>query len=205
MKSRQTFRLGVGRLTLMLALVLGCSIAPASAQSSPEEATPFRSEWVVLGGGGISMGRGERADREQAISAIEWGRVISGEHGPGILRGRLEMLVEITPLFLAFQSDRAEGAGFSPLMLRWNLRERGRIHPFIEIAGGIVATNQDVPEGTTRLNFLTHAGLGLHLRMAERLGLLVGYRFQHLSNGTTAARNPGFNSNVGYLGLAYRR
>jgi lipid A 3-O-deacylase len=105
---------------------------------------------------------------------------------------------------VAFQSDHAEGAGFVPLMLRWNLQERGAFHPFLELAGGMLATNREMPEGTTRLNFVSHAGAGVRVRIAERWRVMAGYRFQHVSNGATAARNPGFNSNVGYLGLAYR-
>jgi hypothetical protein len=184
---------------------LGGNVVRASAQPSPGQATSFSSEWVVIGGVGSSVGGEQRADREQAFYSVEWGRLISSEHGPGVLRGRLEMVIEITPVFLAFQSDRAEGAGFSPLMFRWNLREHGPIHPFFEMAGGVVATNRDVPEGTARLNFSSHAGAGARVRVAERWGVVVGYRFQHLSNGGTARRNPGINSNIGYLGLAYRR
>jgi hypothetical protein len=195
----------VVRLTLMLAIVLGCAVVPAGAQPSREATTPFRTEWAVISGVGRSIGSGSRADRDQAFSAIEWGRLVTGEHGRGVLRGRLEMVIEITPVFVAFQSDRAEGAGFSPVMFRWNLREHGPIQPFFEIAGGVVATNRNVPEGTTRLNFSTHAGPGARVRVAERWSVVVGYRFHHLSNGTTAARNPGINSHVGYVGLAYRR
>jgi opacity protein-like surface antigen len=159
----------------------------------------------VLGGLGGSIGDGSRAGREQAFHAIEWGRVVSGDHGSGVLRGRLEMVVEVTPVFMAFQSNRAEGVGISPLMFRWNLREHGPIHPFLELAGGVVATNRDVPEGTTRWNFTAHTGAGARVRVADRWGVVLGYRFHHLSNANTAPRNPGINSNVGYLGLAYRR
>jgi len=192
-------------LTAMVVVALSCGVVPASAQPSPREATPFRNEWVVMSGVGSSVGGGERAGREQAFSSIEWGHLVSGEHGPGILRGRLEMAIEITPVFRAFQSHRAEGAGFLPLMFRWNLREHSRIHPFLEVAGGVVATNRDMPEGTTRFNFSSHAGAGTRVRVAEQWGVVVGYRFQHVSNGSTAPRNPGINSNVGYLGLVYRR
>ena len=205
MSSTQSVWKGVGKLTLTLAIVLGGGAVRASAQPSPGEATPFMSEWVVIGGVGSSVGSGQRANREQAFQAIEWGRLVSGEHGPGVLRGRLEMVLEITPVFLAFQSDRAQGVGFSPLMFRWNLREHGPIQPFLEMAGGVVATNRDVPEGTTRMNFSSHAGAGVRVRVAERWGVVVGYRFHHLSNGSTAPRNPGITSNIGYLGLAYRR
>jgi hypothetical protein len=55
------------------------------------------------------------------------------------------------------------------------------------------------------VNFSSHAGGGARLRLAGRWGVVVGYRFQHLSNGSRAPHNPGINSNVGYLGLAYKR
>jgi lipid A 3-O-deacylase len=181
------------------------SVVSASAQPSPVDRTRFRSEWVVISGVGHSIGDGQRADRGQAFYAIEWGRLVSGEHGPGVFKGRLEMAIEIAPVFLTHQSHQVGGVGVSPLMFRWNLREHGRIHPFLEVASGVVATNRDVPEGTTRLNFASHAGSGARIRVAEEWGVLVGYRFQHLSNAGIAARNPGFNSNIGYIGLAHGR
>jgi hypothetical protein len=194
------------RPIVALAFLIVCHIAPAHAQSPARETPPFRSEWLVIGGVGGSIGAAPaRADREMAFQSIEWGRIIGRERGPGPLKGRLEMLVGITPVFVAFQSSQAEGAGFSPLMFRWNFRSYGAVLPFVEIAGGVIATNHDVPEGTTRLNFLSHAGAGARVHMAGPWGLVLGYRFQHLSNGSTAPRNPGINSNVGYMGIAYRR
>lgn len=191
---------------VMLAIAAsGLAALPAHAQSSSTEIGPSRSEWVVIGGAGGSIGTGSRAGRDQAFYAIEWGRLVSGEHGSGVLRGQLEMVVEFTPVFVAFQSNRAEGAGCSPVMFRWNLRQHGPIQPYLELAGGVVATNRDVPEGTTRWNFTTHGGAGARVRVADRWGVVAGYRFHHLSNANTAPRNPGINSNVGYLGLAYRR
>jgi lipid A 3-O-deacylase PagL len=195
----------VGRGSLIVAIVFGCAVVRASAQPARADATPFHSEWAVISGSGSSVGSERRAGREQAFYSIEWGRVVTGQHGPGALRGRLEMAIEITPVFLAFQSDRAAGAGVSPLMFRWNLQERGRVAPFLEIAGGIVATNHDLPEGTTRMNFASHAGVGTRVRLAGRWSVMGGYRFQHLSNGSTAPSNPGINSNIGYVGLAFRR
>jgi len=208
MSSMWTFRSvsGVFRPIVALAFLIVSHIAPAHAQSPAREAAPFQSEWLVIGGVGGSIGAAPaRADREMAFQSIEWGRIIGRERGPGPLKGRLEMLVGITPVFVAFQSSRAEGAGFSPLMFRWNFHPYHAVLPFIEMAGGVIATNRDVPEGTTRLNFLSHAGAGARFRVAGPWGVVLGYRFQHLSNGSTAARNPGINSNVGYMGIAYRR
>ena len=82
-------------------------------------------------------------------------------------------------------------------MLRWNLRERALVQPFVEIAGGVVATNQELPENTTRVNFSSHAGGGRACAWQNAGACSIRYRFQHLSNGSRATRNPGINSNVG--------
>ena len=68
-------------------------------------------------------------------------------------------------------------------MLRWNLRERGRFHPFIELAGGVLVTNREVPEGTTRMNFVSHAGAGARVRIAEQSRVMAGYLFIGLQIG----------------------
>ena len=115
------------------------------------------------------------------------------------------MVIEVTPVFVALQSRRAEGAGFSPLMFRWNFRQHRAIHPFVEVGAGVMATNREVPEDTTRLNFSTHAGGGARVRVAEQWRVVAGYRLHHLSNNNTAPRNPGLTSHVAYVGVAYLR
>jgi hypothetical protein len=205
MRSKQSFpvRIDVRHLIVALLIALGCDVAPVAAQPARPETAPFQSEWLVLGGVGSDVR--PLADREVAFHAIEWGRIVIGEHGPGVLRGRLEMMIEVTPVFVVFQSHQAEGAGFSPLMFRWNFGQHRAIHPFLDVGAGVVATNHEVPEGTTRLNFSTHAGGGMRVRLAERWGVVVGYRLHHLSNDNTAPRNPGVTSHVGYMGVAYMR
>ena len=194
-----------GFVVVLAIAASGLAAVSAHAQTSSTEGMSFRDEWLVMGGLGTSIGSGSRAGHQQAFHAIEWARPVSGEHGSGVLRGRLAMAIELTPVYVAFQSNRVEGIGISPLVFRWNLREWGPIQPYLELAGGVVGTNHDVPEGTTRWNFTTHGGVGGRVSVAERWGVVAGYRFHHLSNANTAPRNPGINSNVGYVGLSYRR
>jgi hypothetical protein len=182
-------------------VLLGCSAAIVTAQPSSGEAAPFHSEWLVLGG--VGNDTRSMSDRQMAFQSVEWGRNLSGEHGPGVLKGSLEMAIEVTPVFVAFQSRQVEGAGFSPVIFRWNFRQRRAIQLFLDAAVGIIATNRDVPENTTRLNFAEHAGGGARVCVTERWGLVVGYRLHHLSNNGTAARNPGVTSHVGYVGVAW--
>ena len=188
-------------LTLAVAMLIACAALPVAAQSPEEEAPPFHSEWLIIGGAGRDVR--PTADRTVAFQAIQWGRNVTSDRGPGILRGRLEMGIEVTPLFVAIQSERAEGLGFSPLMFRWNLRQFRAVRPFLDVAAGMMATSQDVPEDTTRLNFSEHAGGGARVRVAPRWAMIVGYRLHHLSNNNTASRNPGVTAHVAYFGVAY--
>jgi len=153
--------------------------------------------------GGVGTDSRSTSGRQVAFQSVEWGRNLSGAHGPGVLEGRLEMVIDITPVFVAFQSGDAEGAGFSPIMFRWTFRQYRAIQPFVDAAAGMIVTNRDVPENTTRLNFAEHAGVGARFRVAERWAVVAGYRLHHVSNNGTAARNPGVTSHVGYAGVSW--
>ena len=66
----------------------------------------------------------------------------------------------------------------------------------------MMATSQDVPEDTARLNFSEHAGVGARVRVAPRWAVVAGYRLDHLSNDNTASRNPAVTAHVAYFGVA---
>ena len=90
------------------------------------------------------------------------------------------------------------GAGLAPVGLRFSLQLSPGMLVFAEGSGGGVAFARAMPKPTARsLNFLGSAGAGLHL--GKRY--IVGYRFTHLSNANTAAKNPGFNAHIFYLGI----
>src|SRR6266542_2087919 len=112
-------------------------------------------------------------------------------------------------LLLGSMSLRPPGAaaGLSPIFVRWNFTPVGRWEPFLEIAGGAVVTNREIPDpGTTsRFNFTAQSGGGVRVALDGKWGLMAGYRFHHLSNGNRAPLNPSINSNVIYAGLVYRR
>jgi lipid A 3-O-deacylase len=89
--------------------------------------------------------------------------------------------------------------------MRWSFARRTTIEPFVDVAAGVMLTNQQVPEQTTKFNFSAHAGGGARIWISARWGVIVGYRFHHLSNANTAPRNPAINSNVVYSGLTFGR
>jgi len=173
---------------------------------TPPAATPLdkgHREAVILGGIGSMVPHFHLKDPHRfATAMVEWGQVATKRKGPGVLAGRLEVLIQILPLFVMSQSQRAYGVGFMPIFLRWDFDQRGRVQPFLELAGGLLLTNTAVPEGTARFNYLAHAGPGLRIWLNSREALLAGYSFHHLSNGNRLPSNPGINSNFFYAGIS---
>lgn len=163
-------------------------------------------EWSALAGFADAVSiNNSRAGRRFAMQALSWGRTLTRPKGPGFLCGQLEVLVEVVPVFVMFQSQRAYGYGVTPVFFRWNVVRRRRIQPFVEIAGGLLRTDRPVPEETRRRNFTAQTGLGFRARLGERRALLLGYRFHHISNAGPGEINPSVNSNFFYAGLSILR
>ena len=51
------------------------------------------------------------------------------------------------------------------------------------------------------MNFTPQIGFGGTVRIDDRLRLMAGVRWFHVSNGQTADSNPGVDMIAGYLGL----
>jgi len=67
------------------------------------------------------------------------------------------------------------------------------LSPYIELSGGTLFTNHDVPTGTNTVNFTSCAALGTHiLRDSHNWSLEV--RYMHISNAGLATPNPGLNT-----------
>jgi hypothetical protein len=146
-------------------------------------------------------------DRHITMGSVQVGRVMTGRIGPGPLAGRFELLLEATPLMVVRQSEAIFGLAISPLHLRWNFAPVGSrpLGVFAEINGGLLHTSRPVPVGTTTFNFIEQAGFGLRLESGARQAVLIGYRFQHISNDGRANTNPGANFNFFYAGVAFLR
>ena len=128
---------------------------------------------------------------------------MTGDLGGGPLRGNLEYGVEAIPAMVVFQRNTVYSAGFSPLQLRWNFTSPKTVAPFLEIGGAVLASSDQLPEGTSRFNFLTNGGLGLQFLRNGRPSVSLGMRYQHISNAGTANHNPGINSLYFFTGLAW--
>jgi hypothetical protein len=177
------------RTSLLIAAVLIVS-SLCLAQIGPEKGGHEIQVWAG-GGHSVSGGRGNTG----AFNAgLRYGWILTGPHLPGFLRGRFEYAVDAVPVMIFFQpANTAFGMGFDPLGLKWNFQRHGRISPYIELAGGALFTNYDVPTGTNTVNFMDQAALGMHI-LGSKHNVSLELRYMHVSNAGLATPNPGVNT-----------
>jgi len=160
------------------------------AQTGPEKGGHEVQVWAG-GGHSVSGGRGNTG----AFNAgLRYGWILTDPHLPGFLRGRFEYVVDAVPVMLFFQpANTPFGMGFDPLGLKWNFQRHGNISPYLELTGGALFTNHDVPTGTNTVNFMDQAALGMHILGAKH-NVSLELRYMHVSNAGLAKPNPGVNT-----------
>jgi hypothetical protein len=174
---------------LLFTLALYFGVNTASAQNRPEDGGRELQVWI---GGGHSVSGGTQ-DTNVWNAGVRYGWILTAPHGPSFLNGRFEVAVDAVPAFLVFQRDNtAYGAGVNPVVLKWLFSSRGHIAPYLELNGGTLFTNHEVPSGTSTINFTTGAALGAHF-LGER-AWSVDVRYLHISNAGLSVPNPGVNT-----------
>src|SRR5499427_1363528 len=184
-------------MRILPAVFILLSSALLAAQAAPEKGGREIQIWA---GGGHSVSGG-RGDTGVFNAGLRYGWVLTNPHLPSFLRGRFEYAVDAVPVFLVFQpTNTAYGVGFDPLGLKWNFQSHRRISPYLELTGGVLFTNHDVPTGTNTLNFMDQAALGMHILGATR-NVSLEVRYLHISNAGLATPNPGINTVQVRLGV----
>ena len=180
---------------IAVALLLMSSVA--WAQNRPEDGGREVQVWT---GGGPSV-PGGTSDTSVWNVGVRYGWILTRPHGPGFLKGRFEYAVDLVPVFTVFQRyNTAYGAGFNPLGLKWDFAARGRIEPYLELNGGTLFTNHEVPTGTSAVNFTDAAALGMHI-LGDKHAFSVEVRYMHISNAGLSSPNPGINTVQVRLGI----
>jgi hypothetical protein len=156
-----------------LVALVSTGIAVAQAPST-DGATPFHygSGHLPLeigalaqGGFGVTENRG---GFKFLMVGVHAGKVLTGDYGPGVLRGNFEYAVEAFPLWQSytpkFQREMCasvsggsgcsapytvggtfSGVSVTPIILRWNMIGSRKISPWVQGAGGMVWTNHKYP------------------------------------------------------------
>jgi lipid A 3-O-deacylase len=183
------FRIFPRLWVLFITCLIAVGMLPASAQQSTpgtstqtqSENTSFHRTWQIgaYGSGGFapyySVGSlnnfSYQKEQEFYTVTFEAGRVLTALHGPGILKGRAEALVEVTPFWLThspaqenilhsnnpslngakagFPPYTQHGLSFTPLLFRWNFTNHNsnRHIPWLQGGAGVLWTNERFPQG----------------------------------------------------------
>jgi hypothetical protein len=146
----------------------------------------------------VAAATGEENTNSFAESQILSGGVFVGRRfhraASGWWRGNLEYAFSVSPLFQV-RPQHLHGLAFQPIILRWNSTHRlGFAAPYIELAGGAVRTNTNLPVGNTSdFNFMASGGAGFYLGSGANHAWDVGASWKHISNANLGIQNPEFN------------
>jgi hypothetical protein len=195
---------------------------PAREKASPPAAggatETARNEFAVWGGGsfltaGIS---GTTRDVKLGIVGLRYARVLSS--------GRVAVLkytADAIPFAMLSYLKKREaqtasgpsivrthptvyGLGAAPLGLQVNFRPRHRLQPYANFSGGCLFFADTVPsEVGKQFNFTAEAGVGLQILASSHRAVSLGYKLHHISNAGRSNVNPGFGSNLFYLGYSW--
>jgi len=216
----------------VIALLLSVCAAPRAQEvarfSEPEEealAAQGRgvygleraaNEYGVWGGGSFSsptvVGSTERV--RLGLVAFRYARVMArGENMA--LKYTLDAVPVASLSFPVFEETAGgmrevrktiTGAGLAPVGFQVNFRRRERVQPFAQASGGFLYFGERVPtSGGAQFNFTGDFGGGVQWKTGARRAWTVGYRYHHVSNGYRADVNPGFDSNLFYVGFSIFR
>jgi lipid A 3-O-deacylase len=164
--------------------------AGVRAQAGPEGGGNEVQVWT---GGGHGL-NGSTSDTGVWNLGVRYGWVLTDAVGPGPLRGRFEYAVDVVPVFVLTQRNgTAYGLGLDPIELKWNFAGRRGLTPYVELGGGLLFSNTQVPPGTSRVNFTPSGALGLHF-LRSKYNWSAEVRFMHISNAGLATPNPGINT-----------
>jgi lipid A 3-O-deacylase len=182
--------------------ILALLSAAALAQSLPSDSLePGAWELGLWAAGGHSASGG-RSDAGVWDAGVRVGRVLTGEHGSGWLRGNLEYAVDFIPAYmLVFPSRTSYAGGLDPFVLKWTFTGSRKVAPYLELGGGVLISLDNVPPGTSNVNFTPQASFGVQIFTREKRAVSLAARYVHISNAGLAAPNPGLNTlqfSIGY-------
>ena len=178
-------------LIAVLALLSLSAWAQSLSSDSLEQGTWELGVWTA-GGHSVPGGTSHTGVWDAGVRV---GKILTEEHGPGMLRGTLEYAVDFIPVYLlAFPRQTSYAGGFDPFILKWNFTGGEKIAPYLEFGGGVLVSLNDVPPGTNTVNFMPQASFGVQIFTREKRAISIAAKYVHISNAGLATPNPGINT-----------
>jgi opacity protein-like surface antigen len=180
--------------------------ASAPGESGAEERLLVAGLWdlTLLTAGYSTSHEQEGVPGVDGVQAIpHLGFVLTEEHGPGWLRGNLEVLAEPALIHVRNDESRSSTAAGLTAMGRWILAATPRLRPYVEAGAGVLGGRIDLPQMSCEVSFVLQGGAGALVFVADATAISLGYRFQHISNAGACRDNLGLNSSVFIFGISY--
>lgn len=100
----------------------------------------------------------------------------------------------------------AYGTGAHPLGVKFYVANQPRARVFAGGSVGIMFFDREMPiVGSNRMNFAVEYGGGIEANALGHSVIVLGWKFQHMSNGYTSPVNPGLDVNMLYVGILRHR
>ena len=181
-------------------LLLSSTLLAQTKPAAPATSLPLHrgaKEWGVFAGGGTGFGK--RSNTQMFYAGGRFGYVLTPDIFKGRMRGNIEYVFDALPIFAVFQPQNAFGAGFNPMILKYNFTSGKRLVPFIEAGGGVIFTNHDVPANTNSVNFTPQGGFGVHFLRNDNRAITFTGKYMHMSNAGLDQRNSGINASIQFV------
>jgi hypothetical protein len=113
--------------------------------------------------------------------------------------------IEGTGMFIN-QNEHDAAAGGADILLRTHLINYERFSFYGDFTAGVLEADHAAPPGGTDFNFTIRTGIGGVYEVNDRVGVMFGLRYMHLSNARQEGpgRNPSLNAIEGYAGILFR-
>lgn len=202
MSTRERWNRWARGVTVALAV-----LAPACPAVAYDAGGTFARGTTILGlqigGGAANNTEGHRtvSDISFLTAAPRVSYLFFPPFGSGLLRSAVEPGIE--GWFQYYLSPHEATAQGLKLAMRYHLIGFGRLVPYFEGTAGAGGTSLRVKEIDSTFTFVLEAGAGLSYFVTGTVGLNVGHRYQHISNGRTSNPNRGFNSDTGLGGVSF--
>ncbi len=163
------------------------------------------TEYTLLSGYGIThRGFGATRTQVQTFDTIgRFGYFLSAEMGPGWLKGRHELLMEL-PLHLAVDPKVSPMVG-GYLLGSWKFTSSKEFVPYLFAGGGVLYVDLGLPTMGSRLDFSYQGGAGIQYFYRKDVAFDFEYRYHHISNAGTATPNEPLNSSKVLIGVSLFR
>jgi lipid A 3-O-deacylase len=203
-------------LLQFLLFLLFFSTGPALAQNlsirwNPEadqkllENPGWRTNWnygFALGGASGVRGTGSQQSHDLTGASLHAGRFPNPDSISWLpCLSHFEFACEIWSA-TQYHPDGAYLLSVTPT-LRYHFWPEARWNPFLDVCGGITATDIGGPDLSTTFQFNEQFGIGIHWRIRPDLAVTAVGRYIHLSNGGIDAPNSGVNSLLFGIGLTW--